>query len=416
MNSKADTALNWTWLRNLIKVVEDLHDIPAIVTKVQESFTQYLGFEATEIYIVEDPQNNQTTSEKTYADKLATSSFFNRSVIEEIFLHKRPCRKSEDEIIFPLEVDDRILGLIYIKTGKVLDEFGYELLWSFADQLAERVNQILLPQHFNIESKAQIRELSNTIFNNLKSFLEASLERLKLLEEQNLQLVELNRTRTELINNVSHELRTPLVSIMGFSNILQRHEISAELVQEASQQIQSAGSRLSRMIDDLIQLNRASTKGWEINIEKLDIGEIARFVVSALSPLHKDHQFTFSYTGEYPLIDADRKLLRQVIENLTINAIKYSPDGGEINYSINLDNHKQKLFLAISDNGIGMTEEEHSKIFERFYRAKNQRTENISGLGLGLTICKDIVEALNGKIESESKFGQGSIFTISFGI
>ena len=405
--------LNWSWLRNLLKVVEDSKTIPQIVEKIQQSFTEYLAFEITEIFIVEDVEND--SEGVSYADKLASSSFFSRDVIEEIFLHKRPCRKSSDELILPIEVDDRILGLVYIKVGRELDDTYYELLWSFVDHLAIIVNQILIPENFNPDSKEQIKKISNSIFNNLKSFLEASLERLKVLEEQNLQLVELNKTRTELINNVSHELRTPLVSIMGFSNILQRHEIKPELIKEASEQILSAGTRLSRMIDDLIQLNRASTKGWVINVEKLDIGEIARFVVEGFTPLHKDHHFVLTFPDDYPLIDGDRRLLRQVLENLLINAIKYSPDGGVISCVIDLDVEHHDLNFSINDQGIGMTEEEHSKIFDRFYRAKNPKTKNIAGLGLGLSICKDVVEALNGRIASSSQFGEGSTFTISFG-
>jgi signal transduction histidine kinase len=169
------------------------------------------------------------------------------------------------------------------------------------------------------------------------------------------------------------------------------------------------------MIDDLIQLNRASTKGWVIHVEKLDIGEIARFVVEGFTPLHKDHNFSLNFPDDYPLIDGDRRLLRQVLENLLINAIKYSPSGGLIACLINVDAEHRELNFSVRDHGIGMTEEEHAKIFDRFYRAKNPNTKNIAGLGLGLSICKDVVEALNGRIASSSKFGEGSTFTISFG-
>lgn len=406
---KEDFVLSWVWLRNLLKTVEDYKDVASIIEKVQDSFKSNLRCIECEVFIVENPDEDRTN-----IDKLASANFFSRNVIEEIFLHKKPHRIKEAEIIVPLEIFGRILGLLHLKTDFDLSDNECELIWSFSDQLAFIINDIQLPEKISPQSKSQIKEISNSIFNNLKSFLEASLERLKVLEEQNIQLVELNRTRTELINNVSHELRTPLVSIMGFSKILQRHEIQPDLILEASDQIQSAGSRLSRMIDDLIQLNRASTKGWNINVEKLDIGEIAKFTVDSLSPLNTLHNFTFKYPESYPMIEGDRKLLRQVIENLLINAIKYSPEGGEINSEISLNTKDRILNFSISDYGIGMTEEEHSKIFERFYRAKNTKTENIAGLGLGLTICKDVVEALNGNISCVSNFGEGSIFTISF--
>lgn len=402
--------ITWNWLRNLLKLVEDDTDTKIIIEKVQASFKDYLDFQTTEIYIVERP--NDEKEERSYVDKLASSTFFSRDVIEEIFIHKRPCKLSTKEIIYPLETEDRMLGLIHIKSNHSLTDGEHELMWSFCDKLSTLLDNIIFPIQFAPESKTKIKEISNSIFNNLKGFLEASLERLKLLEDENLQLVKLNETRTELINNVSHELRTPLVSIMGFSKILQRREVDEALIKEASEQIQSAGSRLSRMIDDLIQLNRANTRGWEITIENLDIGEIANFVIEALSPLNKDHKFICVFPEDYPHIDGDRKLLRQVIENLLLNAIKYSPEGGEITCRITSDSTKSKLYFSIEDQGIGMTKEEVKKVFERFYRAKNPFTENIAGLGLGLSICKDVVEAINGNIYCESKFGEGSNFTL----
>lgn len=405
---KSSSQINWLWLRSLIKIIEDCDNIRTLIDKVTSSLQDYLGFEECEIIIVENAE-----SDKSSIDKLAASSFFSRNVIQDIFLHKRPSRNTLYEVIFPLESYERIQGLLHIKSPAVLDDSEVEILWSFADHLARIIDDVQIPEKSS--SKIKIKEISNSIFNNLKSFLEASLERLKVLEEQNLQLVELNKTRTELINNVSHELRTPLVSIMGFSNILQRHEIKPELIREASEQILSAGSRLSRMIDDLIQLNRASNKGWDLHVERLDIGEISRYVVDSLAPLNKNHSFVFDFPDDYPLIDGDRKLIRQVIENLLINAIKYSPDGGEIKCSIKIDVDKHLLKFMVSDQGIGMTKEENARIFDRFFRAKNPKTENISGLGLGLSICKDVVEALHGTITSVSEFGKGSTFVISFG-
>lgn len=404
--------VNWQWLRGLFRILADQEDITSLQSKLKESFLDYLKIRDAEIVVIHSLDNK--LSEKEQIDKLASSSFFNRNVIEDIFLHKKPCTPSSSEIIFPLEADNRILGLIYFSFYQDFSDYDFEILWSFCDLLSTKISELQLPIPLNTQSRFQIKEISDSVFNNLKSFLEASLERLKVLEEQNIQLVELNKTRTDLINNVSHELRTPLVSIMGFSNILQRHEISQELILEASEQIQQAGSRLSRMIDDLIQLNRASTKGWSISLEKVDLGEIARYVVNSLSPLHKEHNFDFDFDFDYPLIQADRKLIRQVIENLIINSIKYSPQGGQITCRIRVDSSCGIIAFSVVDNGIGMSDLEKLRVFERFYRAKNPQTENISGLGLGLSISKDVVEAMNGTIHCESNYGEGSVFTMSF--
>jgi signal transduction histidine kinase len=401
----------WTWLRNLLKVIEDGDNLKEIIDKTKDSFVGYLGYEKIEIYALDSQDKPKTKVKDSDLDLLASSSFFDKKLIEDVFIKKQPCKRGDNEVVFPLETQDRILGLIFIKDKEAIDDSTYHLLWSFADHLAIKIHDLQIPK-LPAESKKKVKEITNSIFNNLRTFLEASIERLRLLEEQNQRLVELDKLRTELINNVSHELRTPLVSIMGFSNILQRHEISPELVKESSEQIRSAGSRLSRMIDDLIQLNRASTRGWETTMEIVDLGEIAKYVIEGLAPLHTQHRFTYHYAKDYPLIEGDRKLMRQIIENLIINAIKYSPDGGEISCMLQVKNNQ--IYLSIEDEGIGMKPEELERVFERFYRAKNAETDNIPGLGLGLSICKDAVSALNGKIVCKSAYGKGSVFTIAF--
>lgn len=404
--------LTWSWLRTLLSLVENMNNTQELVERVENSFLEFIDCDYAELYLVERKNQDDDNYEFNAIESLARAVFFSRAVIEDIFLNKIPCRIKKNEIVLPLEVDARVIGLLYLKSKDSFSNEDYELLWSFSDKLAAIILDIRESDGSNREQKDQIKEISHSIFNNFKGFIEASIERLKFVEDQNAQLVKLNETRTELINNVSHELRTPLVSIMGFSKILQRQEIKAELILEASEQIQSAGSRLSRMIDDLIQLNRANTKGWEINVEKLDLGEITRFVIESLEPLNKSHNFKTDFPAEYPTVGGDRKLLRQVIENLLINAIKYSPDGGDITAKIAVIEDEHKVELSIADDGIGMSEEENEKIFDRFFRAKNQRTENIPGLGLGLSICKDVIEALNGTISSESEFEKGSIFKI----
>lgn len=252
-------------------------------------------------------------------------------------------------------------------------------------------------------------------FSQYQSYKDA-LDRIDSLEEQNKKLKQLDDLKTQLINTVSHELRTPLVSIMGFSNMLKRHEPTKELIRESSDQILLAGQRLSRMVDDFILLNRAESQGWVVNFEALDIGEIGRYVVNEFSPIHKKHDFNFEFPEDYPMVRADRKLLRQVLDNLIMNAIKYSPEGGRVLLAIETDKLKNRLFFHIKDEGIGLMPEEQGKVFERFYRVQSRETESISGMGLGLAICNDIINRLNGEISTTSEYGRGSTFTISLPI
>lgn len=403
------TVLKWSWLKQLIQIIDEYPNIQDISNKVRTSFKEFQNFEEVDMLVLD--LSHKDLDSTTLKDKLVNSSFFDRYLIEELFVKRLPCVQNNYESTFPLEMHGRVFGLIHFKHRRGLTENEYNLLWAFTDHLSSKVNDLLIPPGLRLNSKKKIKEISNTIFNNLKSFLEASLEKLRVLEEQNQKLTEVNELRAELINNVSHELRTPLVSILGFSKILQRHEISADLVVESSEQIQSAGGRLSRMIDDLIQLNRASSKGWQVKFETLDIGEIAHFVVDSLAPLNPAHQFQFDFPDDYPLVNGDRKLLRQVLENLIINALKYSPQGGAIKSIITLEGDSLKF--SIEDNGIGMSPEEKDKVFSRFFRAKNNKTENIAGLGLGLSICADVISAHYGEISVDSTLGEGSIFTIT---
>ncbi len=398
---------NWHWLRKLLQLTEDETDLERLKNKITESICKYLRFRNCEIYIFEG-------NEKQAINELANASYFKRQLMQDIFIKREPYQNSSTELICPLEAQDRIVGLIYFEAERPeqLLEQELEILWSFADHLARKISDLQMPSHMNRASRKKFKTLSNTIFNNLRGFLEASLEKLKLLEEQNQKLVEVNKLRTELINNVSHELRTPLVSILGFSNILQRHEITESLVREAAQQIQSAGTRLSRMIDDLIQLSRVENRGWDLNLELLDIGDIARLSIEEFAPLNPDHKIIFKAPEEYPLIEGDRKLIRRIIDNLITNAIKYSPDGGEILVEVTVNN--KRVELNISDQGIGIITEDIANIFERFFRAKNERTQQVPGLGLGLSICKDAVTAMNGSIECQSRYGQGSVFIVGF--
>ncbi len=403
----ATNKANWHWLRKLLQITEDESDLDRLKNKITEAICKYLRFRNCEIYIFEG-------NEKQAINELANASYFKRQLMQDIFIKREPYQNSSTELICPLEAQDRIVGLIYFEaeSPEQLSENQLEILWSFADHLARRISDLQMPSHMNRASRKKFKTLSNTIFNNLRGFLEASLEKLKLLEEQNQKLVEVNKLRTELINNVSHELRTPLVSILGFSNILQRHQISEELVREAAQQIQSAGTRLSRMIDDLIQLSRVENRGWDLTLELLDIGDITKLSLEEFRPLNPDHKLIFKAPDEYPLIEGDRKLIRRIIDNLITNAIKYSPDGGEIVAEIRVNN--KRVELSISDQGIGIITEDIANIFERFFRAKNERTQQVPGLGLGLSICKDAVTAMNGSIECQSRYGQGSVFTVSF--
>lgn len=400
---------NWLWFRNLIKIIEDYTDVESLKEKVISSLKSYLSFTEVEIFVFGNLNKEQANGTEMMQE-LIDNDFFNRRVIEDVLISKSPSKVGSYQITFPLELRGRVLGLFYLKASEELDEEHISLLWAFADHLALKIDELQMPSNLNTLSKVKIKQISDSIFNNLRNFLEASLVKLKVLEQKNQELVEINKFKVDLINNVSHELRTPLVSILGFSSMLQRHENSPELISEASLQIVEASNRLSRMIDDLIQLNRANNIGWQVTFERIDFLEMVEFALKTLAPLGNNHQFNFQMAGNLPEVKADKKLLLQIIENLLTNAIKYSPDGGEI--VICAKSEGEYFYFSVADHGIGMTEEDVEKIFDKFYRVKSARTNKIHGLGLGLAICKDLITALDGEISCKSKLGEGSVFTV----
>lgn len=409
--SRSSKNFNWLWFRNFIKIIEDLNDIDLIIDKVTETMKAYLPFVEVEVYILGNLSKDKSDGSEVMQE-LIDSEFFDRRLIEDILISKSPSKVSAYQVTYPLEVRGRVIGLFYLKATDEITEDQHSLIWAFADFLALKIDELQMPKDINPLSKAKIKQISDSIFNNLRNFLEASLVKLKVLEQKNQELVEINKFKIDLINNVSHELRTPLVGILGFSNMLIRHQNSPEIVSEAAEQIVDASNRLSRMIDDLIQLNRANNIGWQVTFEKVDLTELIFFAHKTLTHFRDNHEFNFKFDEKLPRIKADRKLLLQIIENLMTNAIKYSPDGGEIKVFARAIEAGKRVAITVSDHGIGMTEEDVEKVFDRFYRVKSAKTNKIHGLGLGLAICKDLAVALDADIECESKLGEGSSFTI----
>ncbi len=225
--------LDWQWFRNLIKLLEEVQGINELKSIIIESFTKYQDTKNIELIITESTLDDDLFEDEI--NKFVQEHELSHENIEELIIKRMPCKLSRTSYVFPLESAGRILGLFKIEHNSKLDNNYLNMIWGFSDAVSEIVNVLL---NLGPNSKTEAKNTSYSIFNNMKGFLEASLERLKSVEEQNQQLIKINETRTELINNVSHELRTPLVSIMGFSKLLQRREIEQSLVLEASEQIQ----------------------------------------------------------------------------------------------------------------------------------------------------------------------------------
>ncbi|GEM_PF-651153 len=322
------------------------------------------------------------------------------------------------------------------KTKKVFDNIYMWEYLNIQDDFLTKYNIFsLLGLNFQIkEDKKGLLILTsskkNTTYNSdeitflikLKTLLEAAIlknekynraiDQLYKLQNQNNKLREQNRVRTNFINNISHEIRTPLASITGFSKILISKKQSPEESKETADQIQQAANRLYNLISDFLQINKIDSENWLVHCEPCDVGELIKNTVDEFSSLYKEHKISYKIIDNYPIIHTDSKLFRQVLDNLVSNAIKYSPGGGAVTISLTMSQDKKELMISVSDIGVGIEREEIPQIFNRFYRSHNPDIKNISGSGLGLSICKEIVTSLNGRVNVESIIKKGSQFTV----
>ncbi len=223
-------------------------------------------------------------------------------------------------------------------------------------------------------------------------------------------LRQLDRLRSELIANVSHELRTPLGLIKIFATTLMREDVALDgaTYREFLQNINEETDRLEKLVDNLLDLSRMQDGRMQLDRQPYDIREVIQAVVSAMGPQFTSHRLELDL-GDDPLVASfDIKRIDQVLRNLFHNAIKYSPEGGSIEIHTRYDG--EHVLIWVSDQGIGIPQEHLEKVFERFYRVQNTFTQSVSGVGLGLAVCRGIVEAHHGRIWAESRLGEGSTF------
>jgi len=226
-------------------------------------------------------------------------------------------------------------------------------------------------------------------------------------------LREADRLKTELLANVSHELRTPLASIKGYctSMLYFYDRLSDEDKRDSLHEINQASDRLTELIENLLQLSRLESAGLHAEKEPSKIESIISRAVEDMEQKAKGHHFATHAQESLPVVEADPGRIRQVLDNLLSNAVKYSPEGTEI--SVRCESKGQELVVSVRDQGIGIAREDMDKVFDRFYQSTPGLCQNGGGAGLGLTICKRIVEAHGGRMWAESKPDKGSTFRFS---
>ncbi|RLL41762.1 cell wall metabolism sensor histidine kinase WalK [Oceanobacillus piezotolerans] len=219
--------------------------------------------------------------------------------------------------------------------------------------------------------------------------------------------------RRDFVSNVSHELRTPLTTMKSYLEALsdgawQDKEIAPKFLSVT----QNETDRMIRMVNDLLQLSKMDSDEYPLMKERTEFISFFHHVIDRLEMNIPEHIAFIrdlpKRGGYYVWIDKDK--ITQVLDNIISNAIKYSPEGGQIRLKV--ENKRHYLLISVQDQGIGIAYDKLEKIFERFYRADRARTRKLGGTGLGLAITKELIEVHHGKIWAKSKEGKGT--TISF--
>lgn len=220
--------------------------------------------------------------------------------------------------------------------------------------------------------------------------------------------VKLDNMQKELVADVSHELKTPITSIMGYADTLLEGGYDEETQTKFLNVIASESRRMARLVTDLLTLSRYDSNKKKTQKETFDLGDLVKQCQEklAIEIKKKGHTVNSFVTADVPPVYADKDDIERVVLNILTNSIKYTPDNGEIKIYVGFVYND--AYIKVFDNGIGIPEDDLSRIFERFYRVDKARTREMGGTGLGLSIAKEILDKNGGSIDIKSKVGEGT--------
>ena len=225
------------------------------------------------------------------------------------------------------------------------------------------------------------------------------------------------RERRLFVSNVSHELRTPLTSVKSYLEALDDGALNEEIAPNFIKVSLDETNRMMRMISDLLALSRIDNKSTQLNVEMTNFTAFMTYILNRFGQIKSQETNpgkSYEIIRDYPVnsiwVEIDTDKMTQVIDNILNNAIKYSPDGGQI--TVSMKTTDTQLIVSISDQGLGIPKKDLPLIFDRFYRVDKARSRAQGGTGLGLSIAKEIVKQHNGFIWAKSEYGKGSTFTI----
>ena len=299
--------------------------------------------------------------------------------------------------------------------GQSISQINYEV--DFRKKVAQKLNITHGPRSFDLELSREDSSYSKIYqvrVSQMVSDEEESQGVILLLRDVTRER-EVERMKSAFLGMATHELNTPLTTIIGYSELLTSPEtadnFSAEQKKDCLLLIHDKALSLGGLVDDLLDVSRVeSGRPLTLDYQEFDFDSMIREVVDSYDGEDALHDFVVTLVGETSQIIADRLRLKQVVDHLISNAVKYAPEGGRVSVELNLSDDKYEL--NVEDEGIGMDEGQLVHVFDRFYRADSSDTA-VQGVGLGMSIVRNIVLAHLGDIQIESQLGRGTRVTVS---
>lgn len=325
------------------------------------------------------------------------------------------CKNGDD--VLRLAVESSTLSrILLMNIPAFLLSFGIALIVAafLTGQLTGSITKPLMEiadqmSDFNGENK--IFHFQTYAYRELNIIAQTTTDMSKSVSESLQRLEKERQVRQEFFSNASHELKTPLTAVRGYTELLQSGMAETEeMRQEFLARIHREVQGMTDLVNDILKISRLETKEVTPDIDRLRVYTAAEDVVKRLQPAADEQQVVISMDCAPVEATMSRKHLEEILVNLISNAIKYNQPGGSVRLCIRRKG--ENLIIRVEDTGIGISEEDRERIFERFYRADKGRSKRIGGTGLGLSIVKHITEYYGGTVAVSSTPGKGSCFTV----
>ena len=272
--------------------------------------------------------------------------------------------------------------------------------------LASRLTKRILTPINGIDPDDPLQHINEEEYKEIAPLLRRIQSQNEQLKRDQKEIEKAALIRQEFTANVSHELKTPLHAISGYAELLENEMVKEEDIKPFAGKIREESTRMTKLVEDIIDLTKLDNGGIEMKWEDCDLYRIAENAVDSLEVAATALGVEVTVDGTDAPIRAIPQLIYSIVYNLRDNAIKYNHCGGNVNIRVH-----QTLYnavLSVKDTGIGIPEESRERIFERFYRVDKSRSKEVGGTGLGLSIVKHAVMIHNGKIEVKSELGEGT--------